>query len=76
MTSDGWIQYNGSQYFINEDLLSMEDARSYCKKNHADLVVITGQTERKFLWKQVKYCEQANLMLYCIFDIDCCLCSS
>ncbi|ROL48296.1 Macrophage mannose receptor 1 [Anabarilius grahami] len=53
MTSDGWIQYNGSQYFINEDLLSMEDARSYCKKNHADLVVITGQTERKFLWKQI-----------------------
>ncbi|XP_067302919.1 macrophage mannose receptor 1-like [Pseudorasbora parva] len=53
ITSDGWIQYNGSQYFINDDLLSMEDARSFCKKNHADLVVITGQTERKFLWKQI-----------------------
>lgn len=52
-TSDGWIQYNGSQYFINDDLLPMENARLFCKKNHADLVVITGQTERKFLWKQV-----------------------
>lgn len=52
-TSDGWIQYNGSQYFINDDLLPMEDARSFCKKNNADLVVISGQTERKFLWKQV-----------------------
>ncbi|RXN31634.1 macrophage mannose receptor 1 [Labeo rohita] len=51
-TSDGWIQYNSSQYFVNEDRLPMEDARSFCKKNHADLVVITGQTERKFLWKQ------------------------
>uniref|UniRef100_A0A8C2BDR3 Mannose receptor, C type 1a n=1 Tax=Cyprinus carpio TaxID=7962 RepID=A0A8C2BDR3_CYPCA len=36
-----------------DDLLPMEDARSFCKKNNADLVVISGQTERKFLWKQV-----------------------
>lgn len=55
MTSDGWIQYNESQYFINEDLLPMEEARAFCKRNHGDLVVITGQTERKFLWKQVYY---------------------
>ncbi|CAM4532936.1 unnamed protein product [Leuciscus chuanchicus] len=53
VTSDGWIQYNESHYFINEDLLPMEEARSFCKRNHADLVVITGQTERKFLWKQI-----------------------
>ncbi|TRY89433.1 hypothetical protein DNTS_012216 [Danionella cerebrum] len=52
-TSDGWIQYNGSQYFINEDPLPMEEARSFCKKNNADLVVITGQTERKFLQRQM-----------------------
>ncbi|KAL6490387.1 hypothetical protein MHYP_G00007320 [Metynnis hypsauchen] len=53
VTDDGWIQFNGSQYFINGDHLSMEDARAFCKKNHSDLVVITGQTERKFLWKQI-----------------------
>ncbi|XP_051524380.1 macrophage mannose receptor 1-like isoform X1 [Myxocyprinus asiaticus] len=52
-TADGWILFNNSQYFINSDLLPMEDARAFCKKNHADLVVITSQTERKFLWKQI-----------------------
>ncbi|XP_051944921.1 macrophage mannose receptor 1-like [Xyrauchen texanus] len=52
-TADGWILFNNSQYFINNDLMTMEDARMFCKKNHADLVVITGQTERKFLWKQI-----------------------
>ncbi|KAI4893218.1 hypothetical protein NFI96_010660 [Prochilodus magdalenae] len=53
VTDDGWLQFNGSQYFINTDRLSMEDARAYCKKNHSDLIVITGQTERKFIWKQI-----------------------
>uniref|UniRef100_A0A8B9LTS7 Mannose receptor, C type 1a n=1 Tax=Astyanax mexicanus TaxID=7994 RepID=A0A8B9LTS7_ASTMX len=55
ITDDGWIQFNGSQYYINTDRLSMDDARAFCKKNHSDLVVITGQTERRFIWKQVKY---------------------
>lgn len=31
----------------------MEEARAYCKKNFGDLAVITGESERKFLWKQV-----------------------
>lgn len=53
ITDDGWIQFNGSQYYINNDRLDMEDARTFCKKNHSDLVVITGQSERKFLYKQV-----------------------
>nr|XP_055053563.1 macrophage mannose receptor 1-like [Misgurnus anguillicaudatus] len=52
-TSDGWIQYNGSQYFINLDFYSMGEARAFCKKNHADLVVVTGNTERRFIWKQI-----------------------
>nr|XP_055073387.1 macrophage mannose receptor 1-like [Misgurnus anguillicaudatus] len=52
-TSDGWIQYSGSQYFINLDFCPMEEAREFCKKNHADLVVVTGNTERRFLWKQI-----------------------
>ncbi|XP_030635018.1 macrophage mannose receptor 1 [Chanos chanos] len=53
VTEDGWIQYNGSQYFINQDELSMDEARAYCKQNHGDLVVISGHTERRFLWKQI-----------------------
>lgn len=32
----------------------MEDARAFCKKNHSDLIVIVGQSERKFIYKQVK----------------------
>lgn len=54
ITDDGWIQFNGSQYYFNNDRLDMETARAYCKKNHSDLVVITGQSERKFIYKQVK----------------------
>uniref|UniRef100_A0A8D3BXW4 Mannose receptor C-type 1 n=1 Tax=Scophthalmus maximus TaxID=52904 RepID=A0A8D3BXW4_SCOMX len=52
-TEDGWLIYNDTQYFINTDTLSMEAARAYCKKNFGELVVITGESERKFLWKQL-----------------------
>lgn len=54
ITDDGWIQFNGSQYYINTEHLDMDSARAFCKKNHSDLIVITGQTERKFIFKQVK----------------------
>ncbi|XP_073715685.1 macrophage mannose receptor 1 [Misgurnus anguillicaudatus] len=63
-TSDGWIQYNGSQYFINLDLHPMEEARDFCKKNHADLVVITRQTERRFLWKQISKSKGSQTQYY------------
>uniref|UniRef100_A0A4W4DYJ2 Macrophage mannose receptor 1 n=1 Tax=Electrophorus electricus TaxID=8005 RepID=A0A4W4DYJ2_ELEEL len=53
ITADGWIEFSGYQYFINKNALSMEDARDFCKKNHSDLIVITGQTERRFIWKQI-----------------------
>ncbi|XP_050971124.1 macrophage mannose receptor 1 [Labeo rohita] len=69
-TSDGWIQYNSSQYFVNEDRLPMEDARSFCKKNHADLVVITGQTERKFLWKQISRKSENQYYIGMIVELD------
>uniref|UniRef100_A0A672FW95 Mannose receptor C-type 1 n=1 Tax=Salarias fasciatus TaxID=181472 RepID=A0A672FW95_SALFA len=51
-TNDGWLIYNDTQYFINNDKLAMEDARAYCRTNFGDLAVITGESERKFLWKQ------------------------
>lgn len=54
ITDDGWIQFNGSQYYINTNHLDMESARAFCKNNHSDLIVITSQTERKFIYKQVK----------------------
>ncbi|CAN9506368.1 unnamed protein product [Ophioblennius macclurei] len=52
-TADGWLIYNGSQYFINDENMPMESARAFCKKQFGDLVVITGDSERKFLWKQI-----------------------
>uniref|UniRef100_A0AAV2L7K5 Macrophage mannose receptor 1 n=1 Tax=Knipowitschia caucasica TaxID=637954 RepID=A0AAV2L7K5_KNICA len=50
-TDDGWFIYNDTQYYINNDLQPMESARAFCKKNFADLAVITGESERKFLWQ-------------------------
>ncbi|KAK9527635.1 hypothetical protein VZT92_014181 [Zoarces viviparus] len=52
-TEDGWLLYNDSHYFINKDNLDMESARAVCKKSFGDLVVITGESERKFLWKLI-----------------------
>ncbi|XP_029954996.1 macrophage mannose receptor 1-like [Salarias fasciatus] len=52
-TDDGWLIYNDTQYFINNDKLAMEHARAYCRTNFGDLAVITGESERKFLWKQI-----------------------
>ncbi|KAM3593597.1 uncharacterized protein V6R79_016732 [Siganus canaliculatus] len=52
-TDDGWFILNDTQYFINEDELDMESARAFCKKNFADLAVITGNTERRFIWRQI-----------------------
>nr|XP_055073400.1 macrophage mannose receptor 1-like [Misgurnus anguillicaudatus] len=63
-TSDGWIQYNGSQYFINLELYPMEEAREFCKKNHADLVVVTGNTERRFIWKQISRLGESQTYYY------------
>ncbi|XP_034003884.1 macrophage mannose receptor 1 [Trematomus bernacchii] len=53
ITEDGWIICNDTQYLINNDNLDMEAARAFCKKGFGDLAVITGESERKFLWKQV-----------------------
>uniref|UniRef100_A0A4W6CGU1 Mannose receptor C-type 1 n=1 Tax=Lates calcarifer TaxID=8187 RepID=A0A4W6CGU1_LATCA len=53
-TEDGWLIYNDTQYYINNDNLPMEAARAYCKKNFGELAVITAESERKFLWKQAR----------------------
>uniref|UniRef100_A0AAQ4QFA2 Mannose receptor C-type 1 n=1 Tax=Gasterosteus aculeatus aculeatus TaxID=481459 RepID=A0AAQ4QFA2_GASAC len=50
-TEDGWFIYNDTQYLVNEDDLDMESARDVCRKSFGDLAVITGESERKFLWK-------------------------
>ncbi|KAM9496764.1 macrophage mannose receptor 1-like [Clarias gariepinus] len=53
ITDDGWIQFSGSQYYINDEHLNMEDARTACKNHHSDLVVITSRSERTFLYTQI-----------------------
>ncbi|CAJ1082520.1 macrophage mannose receptor 1 [Xyrichtys novacula] len=52
-TEDGWLIYNDTQYFINNDELDMESARAFCKKKFGELAIITGESERKFLWKKI-----------------------
>uniref|UniRef100_A0AAX7UUH1 Mannose receptor, C type 1b n=1 Tax=Astatotilapia calliptera TaxID=8154 RepID=A0AAX7UUH1_ASTCA len=51
-TSDGWLEWNGAQYYINEKAMAMEDARTFCRQRHGDLVSINSEAERIFLWKQ------------------------
>uniref|UniRef100_A0A3Q2X2U7 Mannose receptor, C type 1b n=1 Tax=Haplochromis burtoni TaxID=8153 RepID=A0A3Q2X2U7_HAPBU len=51
-TSDGWLEWNGAQYYINKKAMAMEDARMFCRQRHGDLVSINSEAERIFLWKQ------------------------
>uniref|UniRef100_A0A8C2ATD5 Mannose receptor, C type 1b n=1 Tax=Cyprinus carpio TaxID=7962 RepID=A0A8C2ATD5_CYPCA len=54
-TEDGWIQFQGSEYYVSRyTSLSMHDARTFCKKSHGDLAVISDEDERVFLWHQVR----------------------
>ncbi|XP_049454398.1 macrophage mannose receptor 1-like isoform X1 [Epinephelus fuscoguttatus] len=52
-TSDGWLEWKGSQYYFNRDSMAMEDARRFCQQRHGDLVTVNSQAESVFLWKQV-----------------------
>lgn len=56
-TDDGWVIYNDTQYYINPQKLDMELARAFCRKNSGELAVITGDSERKFIWKQARNSE-------------------
>uniref|UniRef100_A0A4W3H3C0 Mannose receptor C-type 1 n=1 Tax=Callorhinchus milii TaxID=7868 RepID=A0A4W3H3C0_CALMI len=51
-TEDGWIVFHDSQYYINHYSMSWDEARTYCKKQQGDLVIISSASERNFLWKQ------------------------
>lgn len=52
-TSDGWLEWNGNQYYFNRRSMAMEEARHYCQQKHSDLVSITTEAEAVFVWKQV-----------------------
>lgn len=53
MTSDGWMEWNGYQYYINKNYLAMTEARHFCQQRHSDLVSINSEAESVFLWQQV-----------------------
>uniref|UniRef100_A0A7N8YK80 Mannose receptor C-type 1 n=1 Tax=Mastacembelus armatus TaxID=205130 RepID=A0A7N8YK80_9TELE len=69
-TEDGWLIYNDTQYFINTDNLAMEAARAYCKKNFGELAVITGESERKFLWKQILKGTEGQYYIGMVVNLD------
>ncbi|XP_010784526.1 macrophage mannose receptor 1-like [Notothenia coriiceps] len=52
-TSDGWLEWNGTQYYINKKKMAMEKARRFCQQRHGDLVTIDSEAERVFLWNQI-----------------------
>ncbi|XP_044077016.1 macrophage mannose receptor 1-like [Siniperca chuatsi] len=52
-TSDGWLEWNGNQYYINSRSMAMEEARHFCQQRHGDLVTINSEAESVFLWKQI-----------------------
>ncbi|XP_043921440.1 macrophage mannose receptor 1-like [Protopterus annectens] len=69
-TEDGWVIYNGSDYYFGKKNVPMEDARAFCKKNFGDLVVIDGESERRFLWRQVGVGEISNFYIGLILGLD------
>ncbi|KAK2822607.1 hypothetical protein Q5P01_022672 [Channa striata] len=52
-TSDGWIEWKGNQYYINQISMASEEARHYCQQRHGDLISISSKEENIFLWKQI-----------------------
>ncbi|XP_061778196.1 macrophage mannose receptor 1 [Nerophis ophidion] len=70
MTEDGWLLYNDSQYFINNGLQPMEAAREFCQKNFGELAVITAESERKFLWKQISKGSQLQYYIGMTVNLD------
>ncbi|XP_069815124.1 macrophage mannose receptor 1-like [Dendropsophus ebraccatus] len=52
-TSDGWLIYNDSQYYISKDEMPMEKAQEFCNRNFSHLVTINSELERKFLLKYI-----------------------
>ncbi|XP_065254347.1 macrophage mannose receptor 1-like [Emys orbicularis] len=55
VSEDGWVIYEDKAYYFSHETLPMEKAREYCKKNSGDLVIIEGESERKFLWRYSFY---------------------
>ncbi|KAM3604663.1 uncharacterized protein V6R79_014470 [Siganus canaliculatus] len=53
VTSEGWLEWQGHTYYINNRAMAMEEARQFCMQKHGDLVTINSEAESMFLWKQI-----------------------
>lgn len=53
VTSDGWMEWRGNQYYLNRNSMYMDEARHFCQQRHGDLASINSKEENTFLWKQV-----------------------
>ncbi|KAL0967020.1 hypothetical protein UPYG_G00303530 [Umbra pygmaea] len=70
VTEDGWLEYGGSQYYKNNNLMAMEDARDYCRQRHGDLAVINGLKENIFLWKLINKDGWGDYYIGLTVDLD------
>lgn len=69
-TADGWVEFNDTQYFVNTDEMPMADAREFCKKKHGDLATITGNSERRLLWKMIAKKSRSQYYIGMIVNLD------
>ncbi|XP_044150020.1 macrophage mannose receptor 1-like isoform X2 [Bufo gargarizans] len=53
-TSDGWLIYNDSQYYISTEEMPMNQAQEFCNHNFSHLVTIHSESERTFIWKYIR----------------------
>ncbi|XP_028605836.2 macrophage mannose receptor 1-like [Podarcis muralis] len=68
---NGWILYEGNEYYFSNETASAERARAYCKKHGGDLAVIERESEQKFLWKYNKlYGSYKNIHIGLILGLD------
>ncbi|XP_042352885.1 macrophage mannose receptor 1-like isoform X2 [Plectropomus leopardus] len=69
-TSDGWLEWKGSQYYFNNEEMAMEDARRFCQQRHGDLVTINSEAESVFLWKRVSEVWDSSYWIGLNVDLD------
>ncbi|XP_027551432.1 macrophage mannose receptor 1-like [Neopelma chrysocephalum] len=57
---DGWVKYKHKEYYFSKEVMPMQKARDFCKKNGGDLAVIESESEKTFLWKYIFYKDWGN----------------
>ncbi|XP_067869491.1 macrophage mannose receptor 1 [Heterodontus francisci] len=70
VTEDGWIVYDDSQYYINQDEMSWDDARTFCKKGFGDFAIINSASERLFLWKLISKNRNTQYFIGLLVGLD------